>query len=150
MTTKLCGRLDKLAVVGFVSLLSAGMLQAASISLVAPDDGATYDTHSPCVKEFYANFEKRGVKPPRPELTEDEKKQKAEEDSHNLQPEYQMSFAQMPQTLQAHFLPHSILPLPEEQPLCSPQILYNPHTNCLQSIQQKLRRSLPAGLNNIS
>ena len=78
MTTKLCGRLDKLAVAGFVSLLSAWMLQAASISLVAPDDGATYDTHSPCVKEFYANFEKRGVKPPRPELTEDEKKQKAE------------------------------------------------------------------------
>ena len=76
MTTKLCGRLDKLAVAGFVSLLSAGMLQAASISLVAPDDGATYDTHSPCVKEFYANFEKRGVRPPRPELTDDEKKQK--------------------------------------------------------------------------
>ena len=46
MTTKLCGRLDKLAVAGFVSLLSAWMLQAASISLVAPDDGATYDTHS--------------------------------------------------------------------------------------------------------
>jgi hypothetical protein len=54
------------------------MLQAASISLVAPDDGATYDTHSPCVKEFLANFDKRGVKPPRPPLNEEEKKLKAD------------------------------------------------------------------------
>lgn len=44
----------------------------ASITLVAPEDGATYDLHSPCVKEFLANFEKRGVKPPRPELTKEE------------------------------------------------------------------------------
>lgn len=44
----------------------AGGLQAATITLTAPEDGATYDTHSPCVKEFFANFDKRGVKPERP------------------------------------------------------------------------------------
>lgn len=56
----------------------AGGLQAATISLTAPDDGAVYDTHSPCVKEFYANFEKRGVPPPRPPLTKAELAKKAE------------------------------------------------------------------------
>ncbi len=54
------------------------LLIAASITLVSPENGATYDTHSPCVKEFYANFEKRGVKPPRPPLNEEEQRLKAE------------------------------------------------------------------------
>ena len=74
---KLCGRLDKLAVAGFVALAFVGALQAAAIKLVAPEEGATYDTHSPCVNEFLANFDKRGVKPPRPPLNDEEKKLKA-------------------------------------------------------------------------
>ena len=49
---------------------------AASITLATPENGATYDTHSPCVKEFLENFEKRGEKPPRPPLTEGEIKQR--------------------------------------------------------------------------
>ena len=36
MATKLCGRLDKLAVAGFVSLAFVGALQAATIKLTAP------------------------------------------------------------------------------------------------------------------
>ncbi len=59
-------------------LFAASPALAASIALVAPEDGAAYDTHSPCVKEFYANFEKRGVKPARPPLTEEEQRKKAE------------------------------------------------------------------------
>ena len=54
-----------------VSALCA-VAQGASVQLVAPEDGATYDLHSPCVKEFLANFDKRGEKPPRPPLTEEE------------------------------------------------------------------------------
>ena len=52
------------------------LLLAASITLVSPENGATYDTHSPCVKEFLENFEKRGEKPPRPPLSEAEIKQR--------------------------------------------------------------------------
>jgi hypothetical protein len=51
-------------------LLSAA--SAATIRLAAPDDGAFYDLHSPCVKEFLEHWEERGVKPPRPKLTEEE------------------------------------------------------------------------------
>ena len=32
------------------------LLIAASITLATPENGATYDTHSPCVKEFLENF----------------------------------------------------------------------------------------------
>ena len=49
-----------------LAVLPAIAATAATITLTAPDDGAVYDTHSPCVKEFFANFEKRGVKPERP------------------------------------------------------------------------------------
>ena len=45
---------------------------AATIHLEAPEDGAVYDLHSPCVKEFLEHFEERGVKPPRPKLSEEE------------------------------------------------------------------------------
>ena len=45
---------------------------AATVRLSAPDDGALYDLHSPCVKEFLEHWEERGVKPPRPKLTEEE------------------------------------------------------------------------------
>lgn len=78
MAMKFCGRLDKLAVAGFVSLAFAGALQAATIKLTAPEEGAAYDTHSACVKEFLENFDKRGVKPPRPPLNDEEKKLKAD------------------------------------------------------------------------
>lgn len=67
-----------LAIAAFAAAFAACGAHAASITLTAPEDGAVYDTHSPCVKEFYANFEKRGVKPPRPELTEEERQKKAE------------------------------------------------------------------------
>ena len=52
------------------------LIFAASITLATPENGATYDTHSPCVNEFLENFEKRGEKPPRPPLTEGEIKQR--------------------------------------------------------------------------
>ncbi len=45
---------------------------AATIHLEAPEDGAVYDLHSPCVKEFLEHFEERGVKPPRPKLSDAE------------------------------------------------------------------------------
>lgn len=51
-------------------MLSALFL--AALTLTAPDDGTVYDLHSPCVKEFLANFEKRGEKPARPALTAEE------------------------------------------------------------------------------
>ncbi len=60
------------------SIALSGTLGAETIKLTAPEDGAVYDTHSPCVKEFYANFEKRGVKPPRPEMTPEEIKTRDE------------------------------------------------------------------------
>ena len=55
-------------------LLSAATVAAAAatVRLSAPDDGALYDLHSPCVKEFLEHWEERGVKPPRPKLTEAE------------------------------------------------------------------------------
>ncbi len=62
------------AVAAFMAVAFSGALHAETIALTAPEDGAVYDTHSPCVKEFYANFEKRGEKPPRPELTPEEVK----------------------------------------------------------------------------
>ena len=40
--------------------------------LSAPDDGALYDLHSPCVKEFLEHCEERGEKPPRPPITQEE------------------------------------------------------------------------------
>ena len=60
------------------ALAFVGALQAAAIKLTAPEEGAAYDTHSSCVKEFLANFDKRGVKPPRPPLNDEEKKLKAD------------------------------------------------------------------------
>ena len=46
MATKLCGRLDKLAVAGFVSLAFVGALQAAAIKLAAPEEGAALESRS--------------------------------------------------------------------------------------------------------
>ena len=39
------------------ALAFVGALQAAAIKLTAPEEGAAYDTHSSCVKEFLANLE---------------------------------------------------------------------------------------------
>jgi len=61
--------------------MCVSLLIAASIALVSPENGATYDTHSPCVNEFLANFEKRGEKPPRPALTEGEIKARDEQNA---------------------------------------------------------------------
>lgn len=47
-------------------------LLIAAIALTSPEDGTVYDLHSPCVKEFLANSDKRGEKPERPALTADE------------------------------------------------------------------------------
>lgn len=58
---------------------------ALQIELVAPANNAEYDTAMPCVREFLANFDARGVKPPRPPRTkaelEQEKKQNAAYDA---------------------------------------------------------------------
>ena len=78
MAIRYCGWFDKRAAAGFAALAFAGTLQAATIKLAAPEEGAVYDTHSPCVNEFLANFDKRGVKPPRPPLNDEEKKLKAD------------------------------------------------------------------------
>lgn len=78
MAIRYCGWFDKRAVAGFAALAFVGALQAAAIKLAAPEEGAVYDTHSPCVNEFLANFDKRGVKPPRPPLNDEEKKLKAD------------------------------------------------------------------------
>ena len=55
-------------------LLSAATVaaSAATVRLAAPDNGALYDLHSPCVKEFLEHWEERGVKPPRPKLSAEE------------------------------------------------------------------------------
>ena len=45
---------------------------AATITLTAPDNGATYDTHTPCVNEFLSHPAERSVRPPEPPLSEDE------------------------------------------------------------------------------
>ena len=58
------------ALVCLLSVATAG--GAATLTLTAPADGAVYDLHSPCVKEFLEHWEERGVKPPRPPLSEQE------------------------------------------------------------------------------
>ena len=48
-------------------------LLASTLTLVSPENGAEYDTHTPCVKEFLSHYDERGVKP---EVTEEELKDK--------------------------------------------------------------------------
>ena len=69
------------AIAALAAAFAACGASAATITLIAPEDGALFDTHSPCVKEFYANFEKRGERPERPPLTEEAKKQKEEDEA---------------------------------------------------------------------
>lgn len=49
---------------------------AATITLTAPENGATYDTHTPCVNEFLSHPAERSVRPPEPPLSEDEIKKR--------------------------------------------------------------------------
>lgn len=66
-------------------LLNLSAVFALEITLLTPKNGAEYDTSQPCVREFLANFDARGVKPPRPPKTkqelEQEKKQNAAYDA---------------------------------------------------------------------
>ena len=49
------------------------VILASTLTLVTPENGAKYDTHSPCVKEFLSNPEKRTKpRPPEPPMSEDE------------------------------------------------------------------------------
>ncbi|MBO7224262.1 MAG: hypothetical protein J6V70_09040, partial [Kiritimatiellae bacterium] len=66
-----------------LSLLFAGLypIFALEIELLTPANNTVYDTSMPTVREFLANFEARGEKPPRPPKTkyelEQERKQNA-------------------------------------------------------------------------
>lgn len=48
-------------------------LLASTLTLVSPENGAEYDTHTLCVKEFLSHYDERGVKP---EVTEEERNTK--------------------------------------------------------------------------
>ena len=53
------------------------ILLASTLTLTAPENGAKYDTYSPCVREFLANPDKRSnPRPPEPPMSEQELKQK--------------------------------------------------------------------------
>ena len=62
----------RLSTIFATALLVCSSAYAATIRLDAPADGAVYDLPAPCVKEFLEHFEERGVKPPRPPLSEAE------------------------------------------------------------------------------
>ena len=70
-----------------LSLLFAGLypIFALEIELLTPANNTVYDTSMPTVREFLANFEARGEKPPRPPKTkyelEQERKQNAAYDA---------------------------------------------------------------------
>ena len=54
------------------------IILASTLTLTAPENGAKYDTYSPCVHEFLSNPEKRtNPRPPEPPLSADEEKAKA-------------------------------------------------------------------------
>jgi|SRR5574344_483770 hypothetical protein len=48
------------------------LLLSSVLTLVAPDNGATFEAHSPCVIEFLANSDKRSVRPEEPPLSEND------------------------------------------------------------------------------
>ena len=52
---------------------------AAAIALTAPENGATYDTHTPCVNEFLSHPAERSVRPEEPPLSADEIKRRDEQ-----------------------------------------------------------------------
>ena len=51
------------------AMMTALPMAAGTITLLEPADGALYDTHSPCVREFLEHPEERGTQPPRPPKT---------------------------------------------------------------------------------
>ena len=55
------------------------LLLAAAIALTAPENGATYDTHTPCVNEFLSHPAERSVRPPEPPLSADEIRRRDEQ-----------------------------------------------------------------------
>ena len=55
------------------------LLLAAAIALTAPENGATYDTHTPCVNEFLSHPAERSVRPEEPPLSADEIKRRDEQ-----------------------------------------------------------------------
>lgn len=59
------------------ALLAVGLV--AAINLAAPDDGAVYDTHTPCVNEFLSHPAERSVRPEEPPLSADEIKRRDEQ-----------------------------------------------------------------------
>ena len=68
----------------FLSILASVLCLAAngaSIRLDAPDDGALYDTHSPCVNEFLSHPAERSVRPEEPPLSADEIKRRDEQNA---------------------------------------------------------------------
>ena len=64
-------------IVSLLAILLAGLSISfgLEIELLTPEDNAIYDTNMPTVREFLANFDARGVKPPRPKRTEQELEQ---------------------------------------------------------------------------
>ena len=56
-----------------------GLLLAATLTLTAPENGATYDAHTPCVNEFLSHPAERSVRPPEPPLSADEIKRRDEQ-----------------------------------------------------------------------
>ena len=59
--------------------MTIGLFLAATLTLTAPENGATYDTHTPCVNEFLSHPAERSVRPPEPPLSADEIKRRDEQ-----------------------------------------------------------------------
>lgn len=57
------------------------ILLSSTLTLVAPEDGAVYDTHTPCANEFLSHPAERSVRPPEPPLSADEIKRRDEQNA---------------------------------------------------------------------
>ena len=57
------------------------LVLASTLTLTAPDNGATYDTHTPWVNEFLSHPAERSVKPEEPPLSQVEIKRRDEDKS---------------------------------------------------------------------
>lgn len=71
--------MNKFNLIVLLLFVSISTSLALNIELLTPADNAVYDTSMPCVREFLANFDARGVKPPRPPKTEAELKKEREQ-----------------------------------------------------------------------
>ena len=66
----------------FVVLLAGlSISYGLEIELLTPEDNAIYDTNMPTVREFLANFDARGEKPPRPPKTKHELEQERKQNA---------------------------------------------------------------------